>query len=75
VNDAHPFLGTRLDNQRDMALKGRHGTQRVFRKDFDTILHLRSVGVSTSQIAKIYGVTYATIWWILQDDARRKRVA
>lgn len=69
VNPGHLFLGTRMDNNQDMVSKSR---QAVGRKIHTTKLTPRQVqririlnlieGVSTCQLAKIYGVVSSTIW-------------
>ena len=68
VNSDHHFLGSRKDNSRDMASKGRQGRQKILLKEHDTVRHLVSVGIPARQVAKMYGVTYGAIWFILHPE-------
>jgi hypothetical protein len=63
---SHLFLGTVLDNARDMFEKGRenkargerHGNARLTEKDVRLIRKLASEGVSQKELAERYGVHY-----------------
>lgn len=69
VNPGHLFLGTRLDNMRDCARKGRKNPQRgeespcakLTSKDVISIKQKRKAGMSTRKIAEDYGVSSSTI--------------
>lgn len=50
VNPSHLFLGTRLDNNRDMALKGRHvGNRKLTPQTVREIFNSKEKGVSLSK--------------------------
>ena len=59
-NPEHLFLGSQLDNMRDMA-SNRHVFSKIMEKDIPEILRLRSEGRTQSEIAKIFGVHPSTI--------------
>ena len=62
VNPAHLFLGWPVDNSRDMASKGRHGSSVLTAEDVLWIRELYSNGDWTEQeIADEFGVTRAAI--------------
>lgn len=73
VNPNHLFLGTQLDNMRDMVSKGRghdhHGENnpkaKLTEKDVFQIHRLKNSGVSNREIANDFGVTSTTISYIL----------
>lgn len=70
VNPNHLWLGTKGDNNRDAASKGRnhHGETHRFAKltNLD-ILNIRSLWpeVSQSELARRYGVNWSAIWKIV----------
>ena len=63
----HLFLGTRADNNRDMAVKGRaahgsgHWNARLTEADIPRIREMLARGVSGRRIAEAFGVTSGTI--------------
>jgi len=67
VNPKHLFLGTHLDNVRDMIDKGRSlfGSKNPFSKLDDlkvlAIIDLRKKGISMVRIAEMFDVAYGTI--------------
>lgn len=71
VNAEHLFLGTALDNTRDMVAKKRHpwrqGTrwQRLNAIDGERICDLRSAGCTQQQIADWFGVSRPLVSMIL----------
>lgn len=73
-NPAHLFLGTDLDNNRDMHLKGRAAVgsrmraARLIESDIPVIRHLLNAGQTQKEVADRYGVHIMTI----SDIARGK---
>jgi hypothetical protein len=67
VNPDHLFLGTRFDNMRDAALKGRmhpgerHGRAKLSNANVADIRAALSAGTKQSHIAKDFGVHKTTI--------------
>ena len=67
VNPRHLFLGTHLDNMRDMANKKRaahhegHGSHKLTEADVSNIRALLSQGAEQRAIARLYGVCDATV--------------
>lgn len=71
INPDHLFLGTAMDNSRDMVSKGRHawrqGTrwQKLNATDGERICDLRASGCTQQQIADWFGVSRPLISLIL----------
>lgn len=65
VRDEHLFLGTKKENSRDMASKGRQGLQKIKISEHAEIRRRRGLGETLSRIASDYGVTYGAIWFIV----------
>jgi hypothetical protein len=71
VNPEHLFLGTNLDNSRDMVAKGRvrrfpgetHGQAKLTDREAWEIKQLQGY-VTVTQLAKSYGVSRRAIWQI-----------
>src|SRR5580765_6828583 len=67
VNPAHLFLGTQLDNMRDMIAKGRglQGEQHPMAKvDADDVRNIRTLvtaGATKASVARQYGITRAAV--------------
>ncbi len=76
VNPSHLFLGTQRDNITDMIRKGRKGISRMFgQKNPKSIFSeaqvnemrlLYSQGHKISEIHKIFGGAYQSIWYIVK---------
>jgi hypothetical protein len=72
VNPDHLFLGTYLDNNRDMTAKGRHGygglpgeshhQARLTAKQVREIRLARKAGVTGRELASRYGVSGSAIY-------------
>lgn len=77
VNPAHLFLGTQLDNMKDMVSKGRgkdhHGENNPKAKlttvDVEDIHALSCMGVSVEVLSKEFKVHPATIQWVLSGKS------
>lgn len=77
VNPNHLFLGTQLDNMRDMVNKGRgkdHNGEnnpkaKLKEKDVLEIYRLHNSGTSSYKIAKIYNVTQTAISYIVKGKS------
>lgn len=77
VNPAHLWLGTRSENIRDAAIKGRTNTVRLSPADVRTIRELHDSGAPTDDIAQRYGMSKDTVqdivsrrtWDHIADDA------
>lgn len=70
VNPSHLFLGSAHDNNMDMAMKGRHGNQKISRDMIPRIFSLRSSGMMHKDIARIMGVSRSRITVILGAELR-----
>jgi hypothetical protein len=83
VNPSHLFLGTRADNARDRASKGRsnpraaarygeeHHNFKLTHNDVCIIRRMvRDEGESQSVVAREFGVTPATVWGIVHGRRR-----
>lgn len=77
-NPDHLFLGTVLDNQRDMVAKGRQargehqGGSKLTTLDVQLIRWSHKLGVaSQAQIARVWGVTQSNISHVVRDIAGR----
>ena len=71
VNPRHLFVGTHLDNMRDMAAKGRWRNQstRLTRSDADAIRRLYATGQYTQQqIADRYGINFRHVSNIVRGN-------
>ena len=77
VRPAHLFLGTRGDNNADMAAKGRARSTMVRAKLSDDaialVLRLRAEGQSQQKIGEQVGVTQVTISRLLLGKSYRSR--
>jgi DNA invertase Pin-like site-specific DNA recombinase len=60
VNPAHLFLGTQVDNMRDMAAKGRTPTKLTK----EQVLTIREDARPQRVVAAEYGITQSTVWRI-----------
>lgn len=77
ANPKHLFLGTQLDNMRDMILKGRgydHSGEnnpkaKLREKDVLEIYRLHNSGFSNADIARNYGVTKTAINYIVKGKS------
>lgn len=65
VNPAHLWQGTKSDNMRDAATKGRTNTVKLSPDDVRSIRNLHNLKYSSDEIAQRYGVTAETIWAIV----------
>lgn len=61
VNPAHLWQGTKSENLRDAAAKGRTNTVKLSPKDVRTIRQLHNLKYSRDDLAQRYGVTTETI--------------
>lgn len=61
VNPAHLFLGTQLDNIRDMVRKGRCKRAKLRPSDIATIKAQHKRGTGIKELAKEYGVKASSI--------------
>ena len=68
VNPDHLFLGTRKENNQDMAHKGRHRGNRKLTKE--QVIEIKKLYIldntSHRQLAKIYNVSHSTIGYLLR---------
>lgn len=62
VNPAHLWQGTKSDNIRDAASKGRTNTVKLSADDVRKIRQLHNLKYSNADLARRYGVDTATIW-------------
>jgi DNA-binding CsgD family transcriptional regulator len=74
VNPNHLFLGTRFDNMRDCAAKGRKPQAKLFPENIVEIKHLRKQGVTYVSIADRFNVNEKTVREIVKG-ASWKHVA
>jgi len=65
VNPAHLWQGTKGENMRDAAEKGRTNTVKLTPDDVRTIRQLHNLKYSRADLAQRYGVTAETIWAIV----------
>jgi len=74
ANERHLFLGTHLDNMRDMVAKGRyprgerHHNAKLTIETISRARELRACGVSQQKIATALGVSQSTLWNALYGD-------
>lgn len=69
VNPKHLFLGTRKENNQDMARKDRHGrpTAKLSKEQIKQIRELYALGnITHRQLAEIYKVSHATIGCLIR---------
>mgnify|MGYP000875074621 FL=1 len=66
VNPAHLWQGTKRDNMRDCAAKGRINTVQLTPEQVRTIRQLHNLKYSTADLAQRYGVTTTTIWAVIK---------
>jgi len=62
-NPDHLYNGTAIDNVRDMINRNRQYHSKITFEDLDSILE-KSLTMSKYDIAKEYGVSYTTIWYL-----------
>lgn len=71
VNPSHLFLGTRADNSRDMAVKGRstsgsrNESAKLSETDIPVIRSLGKRGWTLRRISERFGVSRTAIWMVL----------
>lgn len=75
VRPSHLFLGTQIDNMRDAVAKGRlspsrnrgekNGLAKLCEADVRAILKLHRKGRTQRELAERFGVSAATIWYLL----------
>lgn len=68
VNPAHLWLGTRSENIRDAATKGRTNTVKLTPNDVRSIRELSDSGSSANDIALCFGVSTDTVREILRGE-------
>jgi len=72
VNPSHLFLGTTVDNARDMLAKGREGNSKL---DFAKATEIRRLyslgGIFQKELADLFGVHYSTISNIVKHKVWR----
>jgi hypothetical protein len=61
VNPDHLFLGTQLDNQRDMARKGRAHGHRPKSLDAEIVSRYAEGDVSLRKLAKLFRLGFGTV--------------
>lgn len=74
VNPAHLFLGTKADNSRDMATKGRWRNQhstRLTEADVREIRRLAADGVGANSIGRAFGIHHKTVYDIVRRTSWR----
>ena len=64
VNPAHLFIGTQKENLLDMASKGRHANLKMTKEDVLNVRLLIKQKVPDSVIARRYGVSQSSIYYI-----------
>jgi hypothetical protein len=70
VNPKHLFIGTKLDNARDMVSKDRQH-KLLTSEDIATIRRLHSSGVVQRRLAEHFGVSYSAICKLIKSDRGR----
>lgn len=65
VNPAHLWQGTKRDNMRDCATKGRVNTVKLSNEDVRTIRQLHNLKYPVADLAQRYNVTPTTIWDVI----------
>lgn len=79
-NPGHLFLGTPLDNSRDMVSKGRayggsrHHRTRLSDADIATIFRLRASGETLEAIGRVVGCTFAHVRFVLAGRTRSQHM-
>jgi hypothetical protein len=69
VRPDHLFLGTNLDNIRDMLRKRRRPSVKLQEDDIPGIKRLHKIGMTNTAIAKMYGVSQSTVSQIVNNKA------
>lgn len=75
VNPAHLFIGTRADNNADMARKGRHGFRKFARLTDEQVGEIRrrcAAGEIRRTIAEDFGVCRETVGYIARGQTWRQ---
>jgi hypothetical protein len=69
VNPEHLFLGTDLDNTRDMLIKGRQGSQKLRVEHIPIIRDALNAGFKQHEIGRYFGVAQSRIAMIKNKTA------
>lgn len=64
VNPGHLFVGTHLENMRDMRLKGRHRRTNTAKLSPESVALIRSHPAGAAKMAEMYGVSESNVWAI-----------
>lgn len=73
VNPKHLFLGSQCNNMQDCYQKERHPQAKVSYEDAEKIHELYARGYSQTKLGRMFGVSQAAIWYILNRGHRSKK--